>query len=86
MRHRTVASFWKLYDHLAANEQRAADAAFKQLRSDPRHPSLHFKKVGSDRWSARFSLDHRAVALKIGDDYVWYWIGHHDEYARILKG
>jgi len=50
----------------------------------PFHPSLHFKKVGKNLWSARITLDYRALALKKDDDY-WIWLGAHDEYELFLR-
>jgi len=50
----------------------------------PSHPSLHFKKAG-DFWVARVDLSHRAAAVWNGKDYVWFWIGRHDEYERIIN-
>ena len=29
---------------------------------------------------------HRALAFEDGADFIWVWIGSHDEYDRILKG
>jgi len=27
---------------------------------------------------------YRAVAVEQGNDIVWFWIGHHSEYDRII--
>ncbi len=48
------------------------------------HPSLHFKKVGKF-WSVRIGLNHRALAVGDGEDYMWVWIGTHDEYEKVIK-
>jgi len=48
------------------------------------YPSLHFKKIGN-LWSVRAGGEHRALAVEDGDDYLWIWIGGHDEYERIIK-
>ncbi|MGK7918250.1 MAG: hypothetical protein AB4038_22380 [Prochloraceae cyanobacterium] len=64
--------------------QQLARKNFKLLKSDSNHPSLHFKKVGKF-WSARIGLNYRALALKDREDYIWVWIGTHDEYEQILK-
>jgi hypothetical protein len=45
---------------------------------------LHFKPVGR-YWSARAGKCWRAVALPSADGYDWFWIGSHDEYARLIK-
>ncbi|MBK5970873.1 ParE family toxin-like protein [Thiorhodovibrio winogradskyi] len=63
--------------------RRRADAAYALLRDNPRHPSLRFKKVGA-LWSARVTLDYRALAVEAPNGYVWFWIGQHDEYEKII--
>ncbi len=60
-----------------------ADKAFGFLQADPRHPSLHFKKVDKF-WSARVGLHHRAVAVEASDGVLWFWIGPHSEYDRMV--
>ena len=82
--HVASPAFWKAYDVLPADIRHKADAAFKMLQSDLRHPSLRFKQVGR-YWSARVDRDFRAVAVKAPDVWVWFWIGPHDEYDRMIK-
>jgi len=57
-----------------------------KLRAAKREPSasLHFKKIG-DLWSARIGINYRAVAVEDGADFIWVWIGPHDEYQRMSK-
>jgi hypothetical protein len=57
---------------------------FELLKSNPAHPSLHFKRVGN-LWSARVRINYRAVAVEDGVDFIWVWIGPHDEYRRLIK-
>jgi len=54
------------------------------LIENPAHPSLRFKKVGQF-WSARVGRSHRALAVQDNGDFVWVWIGSHDEYDRLLS-
>ncbi len=61
-----------------------ADKAFEQLKRDPQHPSVHFKKVGRF-WSARVGLHHRAVGVEIPDGILWFWIGTHAEYDKLVR-
>jgi len=84
--HTTLASFWKHYDALPKNIQRLADRQFKQLKTDPFHPSLHFKKVGKRKqlWSARVSISYRALGMDKPEGVVWIWIGTHAEYDGLL--
>ena len=82
--HKTTARFWKCFDKLPAYIQSLAENNFELLKNDSTHPSLHFKKIGKF-WSARVSENYRALAIKDGDDFIWVWIGAHDEYMRIIK-
>ena len=83
MKHRASPAFWSLYNSLPPEIQRAADRSYEHLKRDPRHPSLHFKKVGRF-WSARVGLNHRALAVESGDDLIWFWIGTHADYDKLV--
>ena len=83
--HRTVPRFWRRFDELPSAVQQVAHRNFDLLKSNPRHPSLRFRNVGR-YWSARVGAAHRAVALRDGDDFIWFWIGDHDEYIRVIRG
>ncbi len=84
MRHRASRKFWAFYHALPENIRRLADENYALLKADPRHPSLHLKKVGR-YWSARVGIHYRAVAVQQGDDFVWFWIGHHSEYDQLIS-
>ncbi len=76
-------AFWECYDALPEHVQKLADRNFALLRSDPFHPSLHFKRVGQFR-SARVGRTFRALAVEVEDGLLWFWIGDHSEYERII--
>jgi hypothetical protein len=82
-----LASFRKLYDDLPVQIQEKADEAYLQFRQNPNHPSLRFKKVHSDLpiYSVRITKNYRAVGQLDGSTVVWFWIGSHDEYERLLS-
>jgi len=63
--------------------RRLADEKFRILKSDPRHPSLHFKKIGR-YWSCRVGSHYRALGLDIEDRVLWFWIGTHAEYDELI--
>lgn len=81
--HRTTPQFWERFYALPEPTQRLARKNFELLKVNPNHPSLHFKKVGQ-YWSARVGLSHRALAVEDGADFIWVWIGSHDEYDRLI--
>ena len=85
MKSLTTVDFWKAYDELPPDMKKQARKAYKLWQENSLHPSLHFKKVGRNLWSARVSGGYRALALKKGDDYYWIWIGDHDEYESFLN-
>lgn len=81
----TTPDFWEAYSVLSPELKEKARKVYQLWRNDQSHPSIHFKKVGKNLWSARITQDHRALALKQGDDFYWFWIGSHDEYDALLK-
>jgi hypothetical protein len=83
VKHRASKKFWKYYNDLPEPVQKLANENYALLKSEPRHPSLRFKKVGRF-WSARIGLHYRAAAVQQDEDFVWFWIGHHSEYDRLL--
>lgn len=82
--HRSTERFWKCFKQLPLEIQSRANQQFILLKSNSHHPSLHLKKIGKF-WSIRISLDYRALSIKDGSDYIWVWIGTHDEYMRLVN-
>jgi hypothetical protein len=83
--HRTTPRFWRCYEALPEEVRRSADQCYALLRADPTHPSLHLKKVGK-YWSVRAGGSHRALGLEIEAGFLWFWIGTHAEYERLIGG
>ena len=84
MRHYASPAFWRCYRGLPDSIRTLADDAFARLKEDPRYPSLHFKRI-SDLWSARVGLHYRALAAEVEDGLVWFWIGSHADYDKLVK-
>ena len=82
--HRASVRFWNEYNKLTPDIRAQADKQFELLKRDSRHPSLQLKKVGKI-WSVRVNLAFRALAVEDGDDFIWFWIGDHREYERLLR-
>jgi hypothetical protein len=87
--HRTAADFWQAYASLTEEIRRRADKQFALLKANPRHPSLQFKRIGERQgqevWSARVTLNYRALAIKRADGYLWFWIGDHTTYETLIS-
>jgi hypothetical protein len=86
MQSRTTRQFWRLFSDLPFDAQRDAKRAYRLFVSNPAHPGLQFKKLEGedDIYSARIGLDYRALAVMKKDRLVWYWIGSHAEYDRLV--
>ena len=82
--HFTTPQYWDLYNTLPPEVRALADKSFALLKSDPGHPSLHFKKVGS-YWSARVGLHYRVLARERSEGLVWFWIGPHAVYDALIR-
>jgi mRNA-degrading endonuclease RelE of RelBE toxin-antitoxin system len=83
---RTHATFRKDFARLPREIQQRARAAYRRFRSDPAHPSLQFKRLHTTLplWSVRVTDSYRAVGVRQNDSIVWFFIGTHAEYDRML--
>jgi len=59
-------------------------ALYKKLKVNPKHPSLHFKEIGK-YWAVRVGIHYRALAVEVEEGLLWFWIGSHGEYDKIIK-
>ncbi len=83
MNHYASPEFWACYRGLPAEVRLLADKSFALLKSNSRHPSLRFKRVG-DYFSVRVGMKYRALAVELEDGISWFWIGTHAQYDRIV--
>jgi hypothetical protein len=86
MNSRTTRRFRQLFAALPAQVRRQAREAYQLFRRDPAHPGLHVKQVNPDppTYSARVGIGYRAVGVLDGGTIVWFWIGSHADYDRLL--
>lgn len=84
MRHFASPSFWDLYERLPADIRELADKNYELLKADPKHPSLHLKKV-EKYWSVWVGRKYRALGVEIEEGILWFWIGTHAEYDKLLE-
>lgn len=83
MKHFATPDFWNAYEALPAHIRRLADSNYQLLKTNERHPSLHFKRVGRF-WSVRVGRHYRALGVDAPDGVVWFWIGSHAEYDKLI--
>ncbi len=84
MRSLTSPDFWRAYAALPKETRAAARKAYHLWKQNPHHGSLRFQKRGR-YWRVCFGSGCRALAVTVPDGYLWFWIGTHDEYERVLK-
>jgi mRNA-degrading endonuclease RelE of RelBE toxin-antitoxin system len=86
VKHFTLPRFWQHYRQLPKEVQETADKSYELLKADPRHPSLHFKQIGGAKklWSVRVGKHYRALGSEKPQGIVWFWIGPHAEYDKLL--
>lgn len=84
MKHYTHPKFWQYHQKLPTRIRNLADKNFELLKQNPEHPSLHFKNTGHF-WSVRVGLSYRALAVEREKEFIWFWIGKHDTYDKLIK-
>jgi hypothetical protein len=82
----TSPKYWRHYNALPPEIQKVADKNFQLFKTNPQHPSLRFERKKPELWSVRVGSGHRALARQLDDNLIWFWIGPHDEYERLLRG
>lgn len=87
MKSSTTKDFRKKLNQLPISLQEQANKAYGLWKTDPYHPSLQFKRVSQRQsiYSARISLNYRALGLLEKEQIYWFWIGTHTEYDELLK-
>jgi len=83
---RTTARFRAALAALPEPIRQRARRAYELFRENPQHPSLRFKQVHTARpiFSVRIGAGYRALAVREGDDLIWFWIGTHGDYDALL--
>lgn len=86
MRSYTNGRFRKLYRELPTTVRRQAREAYRFFEENPNYPGLQFKRVHPNLpiYSARINLDYRVLGTLDGDAIIWFWIGSHAEYDKLL--
>jgi len=79
--------FWKAFEKLPAPIQRKARDAYQLWQQSPYHQSLQFKQIHPRRpiYSVRVGIGWRAVGVKEDNTMIWFWIGSHEEYNKLVS-
>ncbi len=84
MTSRGTPDFWQLHWDLPPEIRRAAQEAYRKFSANPSHPGLQLERLRADSraWSVRVTRNYRAVAVRRGDDWLWFRIGSHQDFDR----
>ena len=87
MKSHITARFREAFADLPADVRKQARQAYRLFIENPHHPSLRFKSIHPTRpiYSVRIGLDYRAVGVRDEDDIIWYWIGSHADYYKLIR-
>lgn len=88
MKSEITFEFRKLFRDLPERIKKTARKNYRLWKQNPQHPSVEFKKLntGSSVYSVRAGIGWRAVGvMKDNETVVWFWIGSHAEYDKLLK-
>lgn len=67
--------------------KRKARKNYKLWKQNPSHHSLEFKKVHQREpiYSIRVGIGWRALGLKENEAFIWFWIGSHNDYEKLIR-
>ena len=87
MKSHITAKFRKAFTELPVDVRKQARQAYRLFIENPRHPSLRFKSIHSTRpiYSVRIGINYRAVGIWEEHDIIWYWIGSHADYDKLIQ-
>ena len=83
----TTSRFRNCFEKLPVQVQQSSRKAYRLWKENPQHPGLQFKLVVPEDsiYSIRVSLAYRALGVKERETIIWFWIGSHSDYEKLLK-
>ena len=82
----TSRQFREMYANLPPQVRQQSRRAYRLFQHNPSHPGLQFKKVDEEDniYSVRIGLRYRALGQLDGPEIVWFWIGPHADYDKLV--
>jgi len=79
--------FVNCFNRLPKRIQAQSRKKYKLWSQDPSHPSLQFKRVHQKPiYSVRIAIGWRVLGTLADEDtMLWFWIGPHSTYDRLLR-
>ena len=87
MKSHTTRRFREAFQKLPRQVQSQARAAYQRFQQDPYYPGLRFKQIHPVKpvYSVRININYRAIGILQGDEIIWFWIGSHADYDKLLS-
>ncbi len=87
MKSRLTEEFVEYFHVLPDAVKTQARKNYRLWKENPRHPSLHFKRVHQHEplYSVRVGRGWRALGLLDDDTITWFWIGSHADYDKLIS-
>jgi hypothetical protein len=79
------SDFWSTFAALPSTVQRQARKQYALFKTNPQHPSLQFKELAEGLASVRVTRRYRALGWREGDVILWFWIGSHADYDKLIS-
>ena len=78
--------FIKYFKKLPERIKSRARKAYRQWKKNPFEPGLQFKQVHASKpiYSVRVNIGWRALGYKKNNTVLWFWIGSHEDYNKII--
>jgi len=73
-----TARFRKAFAELPADVRKQARQVYQLFIENPHHPTRPI-------YSVRIGLNYRAVGIREKGDIIWYWIGSHADYDKLVS-
>ncbi|MGR3178655.1 MAG: ParE family toxin-like protein [Candidatus Anammoxibacter sp.] len=79
--------FFRFFRRLPDRIKQKARKNYKLWKQNPSHPGLDFKNVHPREpiYSIKVGLGWRALGVKKNVTIIWFWIGSHNDYEKILQ-
>lgn len=87
MKSKTTKQFRRMLAELPKEVRQRARETYKLFKHNPNHPGLRLKRAHATDpiYSVRINIDYRALGILDGEEIVWFWIGPHTDYDKMLS-
>ena len=87
MKSHQSSTFIKSFNLLPERIKNLARKNYKIWQENNYHPSLNFKEIreNTNIYSVRIGIGWRAIGYLENDVIIWFWIGSHSEYDKIIE-